>query len=221
MDYVASAARLTPLAGRRTQSSSHRPTSAILGEIASDPREFVSVGELSERLGDRGFGLALLLFALPNSIPLPIPGISTITSLPLIYFAAQLCFGRDKIWLPAWLAHRAIPMTAQRPLVRHALPWLRRLEKVVKPRLDAISTPPFERAAGGLILLLAILISMPIPFSNLPLGLAMSALALAIVERDGVLMISGWLLTATAVSIFVALVGGYSWLFWKMASVVF
>ncbi len=209
-----------PLASPHIRQGDHRRTSATLGAIVLDSRESVRMGELADQLGDRGFGLVLLLFALPNAIPIPVSGLSFITCLPLIFFSAQVCFGRDKIWLPARVANRAIPMVTQRSLIRRTLPWLQRLEKVVKPRLDAVSTPPFERAAGGLILLLAVLIALPVPLSNFPLGVAMSALALAIVERDGVLMIVGWLLTVVSLGIFVALVGGYSWLFWEMTGFV-
>lgn len=205
-------------ARRKRRPSRHRTTSEILSDIVTSEAQSVDMRGLTAKLGERSFGLALLLFALPNSLPLPIPGISTLTSLPLIFFSAQLCFGHKTLWLPAWLARRTISMSSMRPVVQKALPWLRRLEKVVKPRLDTLTTRRFERLAGGIILLLAVLLALPIPLSNLPLGIAITTLALAITERDGRAMITGWIFAILALCFFVALLSGYTWILWRVLS---
>lgn len=204
-----------------SRDSRYRSTSSILHELTGFHGDSISIRDLSAQLGDRGFGLILLLFSLPNTIPLPIPGISTLTGMPLIFFSAQLCLGKQRIWLPRWLANRQIPMSKLRPLLQKSLPWLIRLEKIVKPRLDKITTLNFERFAGGLILLLALFIALPIPLGNLPLGIAMAVLALGITERDGVVMITGWLLTFFALCFFAALISGYAWVIWQLVSGLF
>lgn len=209
------------LSGIKTRSSRNRSTSDILHDIVGFHDESINIRDLSAQLGDRGFGLMLLLFSLPNAIPLPIPGISTITSMPLIFFAAQLCMGRQQIWLPEWVANRRIPMSKLRPMLQKSLPRLKRLEKYFRPRLDKITTRNFERFAGVLILVLALLIALPIPLGNLPLGIAMVFLSLAITERDGAMMITGWLLTLFALCFFVALVSGYAWILWQFVSGIF
>jgi hypothetical protein len=196
----------------------HRKTSDILREIAHGSTATLTIGSLSEKLGDRGFGLILLIFAIPNAIPLIIPGASTITGLPLIFLAAQLCFGRQKIWLPHFIAKREIKMVMLKKFVDIALPCLVRLEKVSKPRIDILTTPKFERIAGIIIVVLAFLIALPIPFGNFPLGVAITILALAITEQDGVLMIIGWISTMLALCFLFALVNGYAWLVWQMIS---
>lgn len=221
MDQTTAATRVMALAHTTSHTHHQRSTSAIFQELANFQGEAILLRDLSERLGDRGFGLMLLLFALPNTIPLPIPGISTITSLPLIFFSAQLCLGKDRLWLPRWLAERQIPMSTLRPLIQKSLPWLIKLEKVVKPRFHKITTRRFERLAGGLMLLLAILIALPVPLGNLPPGIAIVVLALAITEQDGKLMITGWLFTIFALCYFTALVSGYAWMVWRLVSGLF
>lgn len=221
MDQTATATRLMVPSTAKTRSSRHRSTSDILHDVVGFHGETISIRDLSAQLGDRGFGLMLLLFSLPNTIPLPIPGVSTLTSLPLIFFSAQLCLGKERIWLPNWLADRQIPMSSLRPLIHKSLPWLMKLEKAVKPRLDKITTRRFERLAGGLMLLLALLIALPIPLGNLPLGIAMAVLALAITERDGIVMITGWLFTIFALCYFAALISGYAWILWQLVSGLF
>ena len=221
MDQATAATRLIALPTPRASRSRYRSTSDILNDIMGFHDESITIRDLYAQLGDRGFGLMLLLFALPNSIPLPIPGVSTLTSLPLIFFAAQLCFGRERVWLPIWVADRRIPMARLKPFIHKTLPWLVRLEKLVKPRLDIITTRRFERIAGGLIIVLALLIALPIPLGNLPLGIAMTILALAITERDGFLMITGWLFTIFALCFFAALISGYAWVMWQLVSGIF
>lgn len=221
MDQAATTRRLVALPKMKARGSRYRSTSSILHELTGFHGDSISVRDLSAQLGDRGFGLMLLLFALPNTIPLPIPGISTLTSMPLIFFACQLCLGKERIWLPDWLAHRQIPMRKLRPLIQKSLPWLVKLEKVVKPKLDKITTRSFERFAGGLILLLAVLIALPIPLGNLPLGIALAVMALAITERDGIVMITGWLLTFFALCYFAALISGYAWIMWQLIGRLF
>jgi len=196
----------------------HRKTSDILREIAIGRNETFTIGSLSEKLGDRGFGLILLILAIPNAIPLPIPAASAITGLPLFFLAAQLCLGREKIWLPSFIAKREIKMAMLQKFVHIALPFLLRLEKISRPRIDTLTTPKFERVAGIIIVFLAFLIALPIPFGNFPLGIAITILALAITEQDGILMIIGWISTIVALCFLYALVNGYAWMVWKMIS---
>jgi hypothetical protein len=48
---------------------------------------------------------------------------------------------------------------------------------------------------------LAVIVSLPIPFGNQPPGIAMAILALAWIERDGVWVIVGLVVAAIAVAI--------------------
>lgn len=216
MDQTATASRLTAFRKRKKRGSRYRSTSDIMHDMVGFHDEAITTRDLSSQLGDRGFGLMLLLFALPNAIPLPVPGISTLTSLPLLFFSAQLCLGKERIWLPNRVANWHIPMSRLRPWIQKCLPWLKRLEKLIKPRYDRLTTRNFERFAGGLIFLLALLMALPVPFGNLPLGIAMAVLALAVTERDGLMMIMGWLLTVLALCFFGALISGYAWIVWQL-----
>lgn len=218
MDQAAAATQLNVRAKTSERSSRYGSTSSVLHEVTCFHGDFITIKDLSTQLGDRGFGMLLFLFALPNTIPLPLPGISTITGLPLIFIAAQLMLGKSSVWLPNWLANKQIPMGTLRLSLQKLLPWVVKLEKFVKPRLDVITTRNFERFAGGIIFVLAVLLALPVPLGNLPLGIAMAVLALGLTERDGFVMITGWLLTVLALCFFVMLVRGYLWIFWQLIS---
>ena len=104
------------------------PTSEILLwliDAAPEPR--IQLGEIVRGLGDRTFGFLIFIFAMPNGVPGPsIPGLSTITGVPLIVVALQMALGRPRPWLPGWLARCSLPRAGLRAVLVKALScWLR------------------------------------------------------------------------------------------------
>jgi hypothetical protein len=76
--------------------------------VAGHPGDRIVLGDLIDLLGDRAFGAMLLIFALPNMVPVPLPGLSTVLGAPMVLFAAQLMLGHPKPWLPARLSKLSI-----------------------------------------------------------------------------------------------------------------
>lgn len=165
-------------------------------------RERVSIGELLAALGDRALGAMLFIFAFPNVLPTP-PGTSTVLGAPLVFLAFQLAFGRAP-WLPAVVAKRSMAHADFASLVRRIGPWLERAEKLLRPRLPRLAVPPMEYVVGFVCLVLAVVLVLPIPLGNVGPALAISLLALGVLERDGL-----WVLAGLAVAVAsVALVSG-------------
>lgn len=166
----------------------HPPkASALLEELleAFPGEEQVTVDEIMAKLERRAFGLLLLLLALPNCIP-NIPGISTIFGVLLIAPALQLIFGAGKPWLPKRVRSWAIEKSTLRAAIKGALPLLRRAETLIRPRWEQLYTRPFLIWWGLQTLILAGVLILPIPFGNWPPGMAIAALALGFLQRDGV-----------------------------------
>ena len=86
-------------------------------------------------------------------------------------------------------------------MVARIVPWLVRAEKLLRPRLQVLSSELMERVIGAVCLLLAVLLVLPIPFGNMLPALAISFMALGLLERDGV-----WILIGLAVSAVAAVV---------------
>jgi hypothetical protein len=156
------------------------------------PGDRIALGEVAEATADRAFGLMLLVFALPNAIPHGIPGLSTLFGLPLLIVAAQLVLGSRRPWLPGWLAARTVPGAALRRIMRSSLPWVVRIERVLRPRWPWLTQTMGERLAGGVCLLLAGILALPIPFANAPMALAICIIALGLLARDGVVVMVGY-----------------------------
>lgn len=166
------------------------PLSEVLHALADDQsNERISIGDLLAALGDRALGALLFIFAFPNVLPMP-PGTSAVLGAPLIFLAAQLAFNL-KPWLPSIIAKRSMSREDFQTLIRRMGPWLERAEKMLRPRVSGLALPPMEYALGLICLLLAVVVVLPIPLGNMLPALAISMLALGVLERDGYWVLAG------------------------------
>ena len=151
--------------------------------------------------------MLLFVAALPAFIPIPVGGA---LSGPLIMLvAAQLLVGMGHPWLPGFIARRGPKRQALARFERIVDPWLGRLERIVKPRLTSVLDHPLASAFTGLLLvLLGLLLALPIPLTNYLLGGLILLYALALLERDGALMLVAWGLGIVALVTTGALSGG-------------
>jgi len=183
--------------------------SGLLERLAAEAKgDRISLGEILSGLGERAFGIMMLILALPNAVGLgTIPGMSTVFGLPQIVLSLQMIAGMQQPWFPRWARDRSIEAAHFRLMVERSLPYLRKLDAVVRPRLAAFVSPLAERVIGFVCLVLAILVTLPIPFANQPPGVAMSILSLGVVERDGLFVLLGFGAALIAMIIAVAVAG--------------
>ena len=174
--------------------------SAVLRALAlDDSRDRIAVSDLLAALGDRALAAMLFVFAVPNVLPVP-PGTSAILGAPLVFFAAQLAFGR-RPWLPAVIASRSMTRADFAAVVRRVGPWLARAERLLRPRAMGLVLPPMEYLVGLVCLLLAVVLVLPVPLGNMLPALAISVLALGLLERDGVWVLAGLATAAIAAAV--------------------
>jgi hypothetical protein len=167
-------------------------SSLLLAFAANFSADRVRVRDITESLGQRSFGFILLIFALPNSLPvIGIPGVSTITGLPMLFVAAQMALGHNRVYLPGFIANSSLATSDFQKLIAKVVPWLQRLEKLMKPRIAILTQGNAERWLGAFCVLLAFLLSLPIPLGNLLPALGILFIALGLIERDGVCVLVG------------------------------
>ena len=171
----------------------------LIALSADTLRERISVGDLLVALGDRATAALLFIFAFPNVLPTP-PGTSTVLGAPLIFLAAQLMLGRAP-WLPVFLAKRSMSRADFASLIKRIVPWLLRAESLLRPRLGTLARPPMENLIGLASLLLAVVLVLPIPLGNVLPALAISLLALGVLERDGIWVLTGIAVAGAAVTV--------------------
>lgn len=158
--------------------------------------ENVTLGELVSRLGDQARGVLMVLFAVPNCLP-SVPGTSAITGLPLVFLTLQMAMNFTP-WLPGFISRRTIPRARLKDILIRATPWLRRVEKLIHPRLTVLTSDTAERLIGIVGVLLALTIMMPIPLGNMLPALALIGFSLGFIGRDGAWILVGIFLSGMA-----------------------
>jgi hypothetical protein len=170
-------------------------TSDLLRGLAQAGPERVTLPMIAGVLEDRGLGIVVLCLALPNGIPGPyVPGLSTLLALPIVWLGVQLAIGRRRAPLPGFL--RRVSFRRQRfaGFVGRATPWLVRIEAWLGPRPSWLVTESGLRCLGIALIVFAMVMALPIPFGNIPIGLGISVLALGLIEEDSRALVFGLML---------------------------
>ena len=166
---------------------------AILDQLheAAEASDEVSIGEVVERFGGRGFGPFLLLPALIEISPIGgIPGLPTVLAAIIILVAAQILFGREHLWLPEFIRRRSVSSDTMRKAARKLRPLARWLDRWFHRRFSLLVSAPFVKTAAAVVILACV--SVPflelVPFaSTIPMAVVI-AFGLAMTVRDGLLM---------------------------------
>jgi len=163
-----------------------RRFSEVLACFAKTVRgEHVDLGTIIQFMGTRSIAGLLLILALPMALPIPAPGVSVVFGVPLILISVQLLLKRRRAWIPARLARRSISTRDFTEFVERALPILRRLERIIRPRWSWLAGEWTMVPIGAICLVLAVVITLPLPLGHMLPGTAISLLALGLLERDG------------------------------------
>ena len=176
----------------------HEQTSAILRQVlAALPQDTISVGAIMRRFRRRSFGAILILLAIVGLLP----AISFLAGLAMIVPGVQMILGFRAPLLPRVLRRREVSTRHVRSIGLRIVPWIERLERLVRPRWLSRSQPPVSSAIGFAVIGLGLVVALPLPFSNLPPALALLFLAVGLLERDGVMVLVGLVLAVIALAI--------------------
>lgn len=147
------------------------------------------LGQVLERLGSRAHGTAILLMAIPEALPVPIPSAGAVLGVPLIAVSAHLALFGERGTLPRRALRWRLPPRMISVISERVAPFLARAERYTRPRLTVIAGK--ERPAGLACLLLSAILFLPIPLMNMPIALGLVILAWGLVQRDGVVLAVG------------------------------
>lgn len=144
----------------------------------------VSVGWLINELGERSFGLTLLVMAIVALLP----GASTIVGLLIAWPAIQLMLGHDAARLPWTMARREVAVARLERVIAAVAPRLAWVERLIRPRWPIV----FEAArplVGLAMLLVGLTLVSPVPMSQVVPALVIMLLAVAYLEEDGLALL--------------------------------
>ncbi|NTW04704.1 MAG: exopolysaccharide biosynthesis protein [Peptococcaceae bacterium] len=183
----------------------HEPFSKILAEILEYlPPKGLTFQELFLSLGLRGQLALCMVLTVPFLLPVSIPGSSVPFGLVICIIAIRAI--RDKpLQLPEKYANQLIGRKYLQFVLKRAIKIFSYLEKFSRPRLLVLTTGVFSQIVNGTIMLLVsvmLMFPLPIPFSNTLPAYAVLFLAAGNLERDGFIMLAGYLMTFFSVTYF-------------------
>ena len=176
-------------------------SSEIINEIADTFRnqENIKLGDILKAMERRGFGILIFIFNLPNLVP--IPGITAIFSVPVIFISFQMMLGFKSPWLPVWVREKNVSYNTLQAAITKVNSYLTKVEKHIKPS--------GERLVGFLCLISAITYALPVPFANLLPVMSVLIVSLGFFNKDGLVVTLGGItaILGVAFTVIVALTG--------------
>ncbi|OYX36377.1 MAG: exopolysaccharide biosynthesis protein exod [Caulobacterales bacterium 32-69-10] len=176
--------------------------SELLQGLTEGPPGPVRVRDMVDHFGHRAFGAMLFAFSVPNLLPLP-PGSSTFLGMPLVLLSPQLALGVKSPWLPRAVTERTIERQTLKRAFDRIIPHLRKVERLCAPRLSFMFGPIGDRLIGLVCFLLALVLILPIPLGNMLPAAAVAVFALGLTQRDGAMVLLGYLMTGISVGVLV------------------
>jgi hypothetical protein len=189
------------------------PLSQRLAQIAeSSGADRIRFSELARQLQSRVWGGLLVIFAAINVIPLP-PGTNTFIAIPLVLVSAQMLFGRASPWFPARIDRRGVTRAELQKLIAKMGWFEQRVERVFRPRLGELTGPAATRLIGLVCMVLSVIAGLPILMIHNAPAVAIVLFGLALIYRDGVLVI------VAAVAAVLSLIFDAALVIWGVAAV--
>jgi hypothetical protein len=167
------------------QKSSFIDTLVSLKSVGSE--EGTDVHAIVDKLDERAFGLLILLFAIPCLVP-GLPGAQLI-AIPIFLLGLQMAAGKSEVWLPKAALNAKVKRSWIDSIADFVDKRLRWTERLSKPRLTGLASGWSERLIGLIIALAAITIMLPI--TNTIPSLAITVIAVGLLQRDGLFTLAG------------------------------
>jgi hypothetical protein len=163
-----------------------------------------TLGGLIDVFGRKSFALIFILLLGVPALPLPTGGATHVFEIIAILLAVQLIAGREKIWLPRrWCAIELAGQRRQR-FIRRLLGFIRRLERLSKPRATVLFDHRASNAVFGLLAAVGSLAAfLAPPFTGLDTlpALGVVLLSLAVLLEDIAIVVAALVVGAAGIAL--------------------
>jgi hypothetical protein len=164
----------------------------------------VTVRQIVDAFGDRGLGVLIAVFSLPNVLPMPIPLGNVLFGVMGGIFGAHLLAGVRHLVVPNFIGRRTLSAATFKAWAPRLARALAQFERLLKPCLPAITHPGPERLIGLVSIILALVSMVPLPLAHQLPALGLTLIGLGLIERDGRAILWGMAIGALGV-LFLAL----------------
>ncbi len=170
----------------------------------------ITLRQLMAQIGEQGLLLLCMFLIIPFLIPVSIPGVSTVFGAAIGLIGVGITLNRLP-WMPARLLDRQIETKDLIPTLVKGAKMVTRIDRIIRPRLLPLTSGGFNRVNGLALIFSALLLMVPfgfVPFSNTLPGIAILLLAAGMIQRDGLLILVGYVFIVITVIYFGALALG-------------
>jgi len=178
-----------------------RMSAALASAEAEVKDPTVTLRALLAMLGEQGLLVFCGVLAAPFLLPLTVPGMSTVLGLPMLLIGLAVMLSRVP-WLPERLLNRSLPAPTVRSVLGRVRGWAERFEHLVRPRLLGLTGGRVVNFINGALVIVAVLLLMApiplVPFINSLPAFAIILLCFGMAERDGVVILLGYLMTVVS-----------------------
>ncbi len=160
------------------------------------PAKGISLRNLMGLLGSRGRLALCMLLTVPFLLPISIPGSSLPFGLVIIIIGWGVVTDKP-LRIPRRFAGRIIAKQYLLPILKKAIKIFTRIEKLAHPRLLMLTQGRLPSIINGLVMILGAILLMsplPLPLSNALPAYGVLFLAAGNLEKDGFLIILGYVL---------------------------
>jgi len=181
----------------------------LLRSVNTD--QTVTINKVIQQTEGRGIYFVMILLCLPFISPVPVPGLSNIVGIIIVVLAVKLALKLPPR-LPRILGEKEFSSKNSPKILSWTEKILHSLEKIGRPRYTNVFALSAVHWMNSLtFLLMGILLALPlppvVPFSNSLPSWGIILLALATMERDGIMIWVGYAVSLGAF-VYLALIAG-------------
>lgn len=172
----------------------------VLERLFEGPRESrLTLQAFLAGLGGRSYAFIVAALDLPNCVPTGIPLLSTVTGVPMLWLVAQAWLGHPTPSLPQFIGLRSLPRGRLQSFLSCSRRRIERIEAAIHPRRDWWVTGIRRRLLQLALIAMIVVLAVPIPLDNLFPAWSILFFCLALIERDGVMAMLGWVFVVVTV----------------------
>lgn len=184
--------------------STHRLSADLQELLRRHGATGFSLRQVMASFGERGYGLLLVILALPSAMPVPAPGYSTPFGVALAILGVQVLVGRPVPWLPAWVLDRPVSPQMGQKMLHFGIAFFGRLERWIRPRCAWGFKRTGHIATSLLLLVMAALMILPILFTNTAPAGVIFLVGVGMIEKDGAVLLLALAIGCLAVLLYLA-----------------
>ncbi len=192
---------------RTTQAQQHQSLGKTLKDLlGTENQRGLSIQEITTAVGEKGFGLLLVVLSLPSALPVPAPGYSTPFGIVIALVALQLSFSRRTLWLPRMLANIRIKPKLAHSMLSSASNFLLKIEHYIKPRQRWIRSRLGQLGLSIVIIIMAFLMMLPVPLTNTFPAIVIFIIGVGLAEEDGLLALGAFFIGCFALFLYAGII---------------